>query len=79
MFDLSSQPARLGIGDLDGGPGIAGYTSWIIAFVVLLVLAALARWMTHPARRAARAQRRTGDPGPVNTQAAGQHDAESTD
>ena len=38
------------------GPGIAGYRSWIVAAVVLIVLAALAWWTLRPARRATRAE-----------------------
>jgi predicted lipid-binding transport protein (Tim44 family) len=63
MFEQSSQLVGLGVGGLGGGLGIAGYKSWIIALVILLVLVGLARWTMRPARRAARAQRRTGELG----------------
>ena len=74
MFQQSSQLVRLGVGGLNGGVGIAGYKSWIIAFVILLVLSGLARWTMRPARRAARAQRRTGEPRTEITQPTGEHD-----
>ncbi len=51
MFEQSSQLVRLGVGGLGGGLGIAGYKSWIISLVILLVLAGLARWAMRPARR----------------------------
>jgi len=38
------------------GPGIAGYASWIVAFVIVLVLARLAWWTMRPARRVTRAK-----------------------
>ena len=62
---------RLGVGGVSGGLGIAGYKSWIIAFVILLVLAGLARWTMRPARRPARAKRRTSQP--ESTQAISEH------
>lgn len=59
MLQQSSQIVRLGVGELiDAGPGIFGYQSWIITFVVLLVLAGLAWWTMRPVRRATRNQRR---------------------
>lgn len=64
MFERSSQLIRRGVGGLgSGGLGIASHKSWIIAFVILLVLSGLARLTMRPARRAARAQRRTGEHG----------------
>ena len=51
MLEQSSQLVRLGVGGLGGSLGIAGYKSWIIAIVILLVLVALARWTMRPARR----------------------------
>ena len=68
MFEQSSQLVRLGVGGLGGGLGIAGYKSWVIALVILLVLVGLARWTMRPARRAVRAQRRTGELGTEITQ-----------
>ena len=56
MFEQSSQLVGLGVGGLGGGLGIAGYKSWIIALVILLVLVGLDRWTMRPARRAARAK-----------------------
>ncbi len=51
----------LAIGGLRSvGPGIAGYTAWIVAGAVILGLAALARWTMRPARRATRAELRLG-------------------
>lgn len=59
MLQQSSQIVRLGVGGLvDAGPGISGYRSWIITFVVLLVLAGFAWWTMRPVRRATRNQRR---------------------
>lgn len=81
MLEQSSQlVVRLGVRRPgSGGAGIAGYKSWIIAFVILLVLAGLARWTMRPARRGVRAQRRTGEPGTEITQPTGEHDgADST-
>lgn len=61
MFGQNSQLLRLGVGGLgDFGPGIAGYKSWIVAFVILLILAWLARWTMSPARRVARTKQRDG-------------------
>lgn len=54
MYGQQSQLLRLGVGGLDIGPGISGPKAWIVAFVVLLVLAWLARWSMRPPRRAAR-------------------------
>ncbi|WP_162891188.1 hypothetical protein [Aeromicrobium sp. A1-2] len=52
---------QLGVGGLGGfGHGIAGYTSWIVAFAIVLVLALLARWTMRPSRRAVR-KRQNGD------------------
>ncbi len=49
------------IGGIGGfGPGIAGYKSWIVAFIVLLLLAWLARWTLRPARRAGRTRQGDG-------------------
>lgn len=74
MLQQSIQLVRANVGGVNGGLGIAGYRSWIIAFVILLVLAGLARWTMRPAGRAARARRRTGGPGADITQATGRHD-----
>lgn len=41
-------------GLLDVGPGVAGFTGWIVAFGVLLLLAWVAWWTTRPAKRVAR-------------------------
>ncbi len=65
MTNLSS--AAPSIGGLRGaGPGIAGYTAWIIAAVIILVLVTLAWWTMRPARRASRSEirsaRRTTQP-----------------
>lgn len=73
MFEQSTQLVRLGIGGLSGGLGIAGYKSWIIAFVILLVLVGLARWTMRPARRTTRAQRLTGEHGTDLTQPTVEH------
>lgn len=56
MLGQNSQLVQLGVGGLGGGLGIAGYESWIITFVILLVLASLAWWTMRPTRRAKRAQ-----------------------
>ena len=54
----------VGPGGLGGvGPGIAGYTAWIVAFVVMLGLAGLAWWTLRPAKRAARSQQRKAPSG----------------
>ncbi len=39
---------------LDVGPGVAGFTGWIVAFFILLFLAGIARWATRPAKRVPR-------------------------
>lgn len=65
MFGQKGQLLTLGVGglgDFDFGPGIAGSKAWIAAFVVLLVLAWLARWTIRPARRTARTKQRDGAP-----------------
>ena len=50
---LSDNYIALGIGGLSGaGPGIAGFSAWIVAAVVIVLLAALARWTMRPSRRA---------------------------
>jgi hypothetical protein len=74
MLEQSSQLVRLGVEGLGGGLGIAGYKSWIIAFLILLVLAGLARWTMRPARRATRARRPNGGAGTEITQPTGEHD-----
>lgn len=43
------------------GPGIAGYTSWVVATIVVALLAWLAWWTMRPARRASRAELRRAD------------------
>lgn len=48
----AAHPVALGVGGLEGlGPGIAGFTTWIVAAGVILLLAALAWWTTRPAKR----------------------------
>lgn len=45
--------ALLGIGGLPGaGPGIAGFSAWLVAAAVLAVLGVLAWWTARPTRRA---------------------------
>ena len=51
----------IGLGS--AGPGIAGYKSWIVAFVVVIGFAALAWWTLRPTRRATRAEVRRARPG----------------
>ena len=51
----------IGLGS--AGPGVAGYKSWIVAFVVVIGLAALAWWTLRPTRRATRAEVRRARPG----------------
>lgn len=46
-----------GVGGLWGvGPGLVGYSGWIIAFAMVLLLAWLAWWTMRPAKRAARSK-----------------------
>ena len=76
MFGQNSQLFRLGVGglgDFDFGPGIAGYKSWIVAFVILLVLALLAWWTMRPGRRAARNRRTAGPQETTSAQPATEH------
>ena len=69
MFGQNGQLLRLGVGGLGGfdfGPGIAGSKAWIVAFVVLLVLAWLARWTMRPARRALAPSREMAHTKPIS-------------
>ncbi len=52
MFGQNSQLGRLE-GLWGVGAGFASFTGWIVAFVIVLVLAGLAWWTMHPTKRAA--------------------------
>lgn len=74
MFEQTSQPVRLGVGSLfDSGSGFTSSKSWIVAFVVLLVLVLLARWTMRPARRASRTQRTAVPHETISAQPAAEH------
>ena len=74
MFQQASQPVRLGVGGLgDFGSGISSSKSWIVAFVILLVLVLLAWWTMHPARRTARTRPTAGPHETTSAQAATEH------
>jgi hypothetical protein len=61
MTPLNLDGIALTAGGLLGvGPGIAAGTAWMIAVVVVLLLAAIAWWTMKPARRASRAGLRRG-------------------
>lgn len=74
MFQQTSQSVSLRVGGLgDFGSGITSSKSWIVAFVILLVLALLARWTMRPARRAARTRRTAGPRQTTTAQPATEH------
>lgn len=59
MDERSNLILSVGPGGLEGvGPGVAGFTALVVAFVVMIGLAWLAWWTLRPAKRAARSQRK---------------------
>lgn len=74
MFEQTSQLLSVGVGGLiDSGSGFTSSESWIVAFVMLLVLVLLARWTMRPARRASRTQRTAGPHETISAQPATEH------
>lgn len=77
MFGQNSQLGRLE-GLWGVGPGFASFTGWIVAFVIVLVLAGLAWWTMHPTKRAARLSRKTGPREPDLAKPSDEHGANLT-